>query len=387
MSNNILHSCRDITVRGSCSPGFSAMLNAFVENFDSGDELGAGVCVYQDGDKIVELYGGYTDQTRTKQWMDDTLVVTYSASKAPLYVLALMLAHEGAIDFDAPIASYWPEFSANSKGNITLRHVLNHTAGLAAVEVPQDSAVDWSVMIAALQSAAPSSAAGKHPVYHSLTQGWLLAETFTRATGKSFVDLYVEKLQQPLSLDFHYGLNDSQISRCADYSYVPEPGYYYEKVREKGSIQAIALSPLGETMDLNSDSLRRAVIPAVNGHASAKALARLFAPLAGNGTFRKKRYFHKDVIDAMTKLQWEGEEDMVGNFHFRMGMGFLLNGPPVVDLGPNETSFGALGSGGILCFADRKARLSYGYVCSSGFSGLGTGPRNKMIIDALYDCL
>ncbi len=263
MLNELLQQHDDVLISGMLAPGFEAMLATFIDNFAHEREVGAGLCVYKDGQKVVELFGGYRDSRRTRAWHADTLVVTFSASKAPLYVLAILLAEEGLIEFDAPIMSYWPEFSSNGKHAITLRHILCHTAGLAAVAVPKGAATDWATMISALEAATPRTLPGERPTYHSLTQGWLLAQTFARASGKSFPELFVEKLQKPLSLDFHYGLSDAQIARCADYSFVPEPGYYYDRMSDERSIQAIALTPLGDNLDLNTERMRKSIIPAV----------------------------------------------------------------------------------------------------------------------------
>jgi len=203
----------------------------------------------------------------------------------------------------------------------------------------------------------------------------------------SFSRLFERWLKTPWSLDFHYGLSDEQCTRVADYHLSPEPGAYYEKLNVPGSIQAIALSPLGATMDLNAPAVRRCVIPAVNGHASADALARLFAPLANGGRLDGTQCFDPQTLWQMVHEEWHSAEEMVVNMVFRMGLGFLLNDPPVIDFGPEQSAFGAVGSGGITGFADPVQGISYGYTCNVGYSGSGTGPRNRHLTQALYTCL
>lgn len=387
MSDDVLHRCAAVTVRGYLSPNLSPLLDAFVENFREHGELGCTVCVYHRGVKVAELWGGYRDLAKQIPWTRDTLIVTYSAAKAPLYVLTLLLADRGALDVNACVADYWPEFAQQGKSRITLRQVLNHTAGLAAVPVPEGSATNYEFMVQALASAKPAHEPGIKPVYHSLTQGWLLSEVLSRTAGMPFTSLFEQYLQIPWSLDFHYDLSDEQSTRVADYHLDPEPGAYYEKLNEPGSIQAIALSPLGAVIDLNAPALRRCVIPAVNGHASANALARLFAPLANGGRLGDKQQFNPETLLQMVQEEWHSAEEMVVNMVFRMGLGFLLNDPPVIDFGPERSAFGALGSGGITGFADPVQGVSYGYTCNMGYSGSGTGPRNRRLTAALYACL
>jgi CubicO group peptidase (beta-lactamase class C family) len=190
-----------------------------------------------------------------------------------------------------------------------------------------------------------------------------------------------------LDVDFQFGLDDAAIARCADYLFRPPPDSYYLRPPEPGSVATLALQPLGEERDFNSERMRRAVLPAVNGHTNGRSLARLFAPLALGGTWNGVTLADQALIERFRSLQWEGDADL-GYVHFRMGLGLLLGDPGRdTDFGPNPRAFGCPGTGGILGMADPEARLSYGYSPNNGSPAKGLGPRNRRLITALYRCL
>src|SRR5215471_16126317 len=102
-------------IHGVCAGRFGALRAALARNLDSGDELGASIVVDIDGDVVVDMWGGFCDQDRTVPWAEDTITNVWSTTKTVTSLAALMLAGRGALDVDAPVARYWPEFSANGK--------------------------------------------------------------------------------------------------------------------------------------------------------------------------------------------------------------------------------------------------------------------------------
>src|SRR5690349_9556749 len=128
-------------VQGSVSPGFEAVREAFIENFTQRGELGAACCIYQHGEKVVDLWGGLHDRSSGALWLADTMAPVHSTTKG-FAAMVMALAHSrGLLDYDERIARYWPEFAQNGKANITVRQLLAHQAGLFAFDEPVDREV------------------------------------------------------------------------------------------------------------------------------------------------------------------------------------------------------------------------------------------------------
>jgi CubicO group peptidase (beta-lactamase class C family) len=144
-------------IQGTCAPGFEAVRDVFVENFESGAELGASVCFVRDGETVVDLWGGYVDTACTREWQPDTLVNVYSTTKGMAAICAHICVERGLLDIDAPVAKYWPEFAAKGKERIPVRWLLSHQAGLAAPRrrISVEELFAWHPFVAALAEQEP----------------------------------------------------------------------------------------------------------------------------------------------------------------------------------------------------------------------------------------
>ena len=192
-------------IGGDCDAAFHRVRRAFDENFASRDEIGAGICVVVGGRPVADLWGGFTDGSRSKSWQRDTLVNVYSVGKGVTSLLALRLVQDGRLELDAKIAERWPEFAAEGKGETTLRMLLSHQAGLPAVRevLPEGAWADWSRMTSALAAQAPFWAPGTAHGYHTNTFGFLVGELVCRATGVGGCD--------PVRSDITKRLNTSDV--------------------------------------------------------------------------------------------------------------------------------------------------------------------------------
>ena len=155
-----------------CDERFGAVRQALAESLDQ-DDVGASAAVYLDGEPVVDIWGGYADADRTVPWQSDTITNVFSTTKTMVALCALILADRGDLDFDAPVARYWPEFGAAGKGGVLVRHVLAHTAGLADFDGPLSAGdlYDWGAVTARLAAQAPRWEPGTLAGYHSLTRG------------------------------------------------------------------------------------------------------------------------------------------------------------------------------------------------------------------------
>src|SRR5579862_3777932 len=161
-----------VPIAGSCDPRFAPVREAFAGNFDLHGEIGAAVTVFVGGRKVADLWGGWADRARTRPWAEDTLVNFFSIGKAITAACVLRVVQRGLLDFDSPVARWWPEFGAAGKGEITLRQLMSHQAGLPAIGLPllpAGSALDWDLMVGRLAAQAPWWTPGDGHGYHTNT--------------------------------------------------------------------------------------------------------------------------------------------------------------------------------------------------------------------------
>ena len=187
-------------IAGHCDPAFARVREVFEKSFTIG-EAGAGVAVTIDGEKVVDLWGGWAGADRTRPWVQDTIVNTFSTTKGMTATCAHMLVDRGLLDLDEPVATYWPEFAQAGKEKIPVRQLLTHQAGLAAVkpDLPRELRLDWEATTAALAAQAPAWEPGTKNAYHSVTFGYLVGEVVRRIDGRSLGTFFREEIAEPLA--------------------------------------------------------------------------------------------------------------------------------------------------------------------------------------------
>lgn len=371
--------------RGTCSPAFAAVQEAFSENFARGEELGASCCVMIDGQIVVDLWGGVTDRSSRAEWQRDTLVNVMSVAKGVAALVIHMLADRGALDLDAPVARYWPEFGQAGKATILVRHVLDHRTGLEVLTEPlwPGAVYDWNAIVEAIERQAPLHPPGTFPAYHTVTMSFLIGELVRRVTGKSYGRVLRELITGPLNLDFHVGLSRPHLDRCA--RFIKWSGYNEPTEGGDGPsdllVRAWAQFDPERDDDYNSEQFRTAEIPGVNGHGNARAMATLYGEIAREGG----RLISNATLSRACEMQWSAIEPVLGH-NYRMALGFTLNSPDAY-MGPNLHAFGHVGAGGSTGFCDPDARLGFSYCMNLMRANRDNGPRARRLITALYQCL
>ena len=136
-------------VHGTCEPRFEPVRATLADQIDTGADLGASVAVFLHGEPVVDIWGGWADAEKTRPWERDTITNVWSTTKTMTFLVALMLHDRKELDFHAPVATYWPEFAANGKERIEVRHVMGHTAGLSGWEEPlaAEDLANWELCI------------------------------------------------------------------------------------------------------------------------------------------------------------------------------------------------------------------------------------------------
>lgn len=382
-------------LHGNCDPRFARVREVFAESFEHRLALGAAVAVTVDGRSVVDLWGGVANGDRTRPWEADTLVNVFSTTKGVTAIVAHRLVDEGLLDLDAPVARYWPEFAQADKGRIPVRALLDHRAGLPAVRapLPNDALYDWGAMTSALAAEQPWWEPETRHGYHAVTYGWLVGEVIRRASGRTVGRYFREELARPLGLDAHIGLAPEHDARCAELRSGPRPEgpgptLFDRIMSDPTSMTARAFAnPLSMLMpgSFASRRWRAAELPAVNGHATARAIARLYGALASGGTLDGVRVLSPESIARASTERSHGV-DAVLDVPTRFGLGFMLSQPALADasFGPNPRAFGHPGAGGSVGFADPDARVGFAFTMNRMGASILLDPRASALIDAVY---
>ncbi len=377
-----------VEIFGTCAPRFAAVRDAFAANFAAGREVGASFAATLAGESVVDLWAGHADAARTRPWQRDTIVNVFSTTKAITALCAHILIDRGQLDVDAPVARYWPEFAAHGKAAITPRHLLSHTAGLAAVRtpLPREAFFDWPLMTAALAAETPWWEPGSANGYHALTYGYLVGELVRRIDGRTIGAFLRDEVATPLHADFHIGLPASEDARVAEM--IP-PTAAEAATAPKPPPESLTAAVMGNPPMrpevANLPAWRRAEIPAANGHGNARSVARIMAALACGGSVDGVRLLSRATVERAIEEQIY-LPDLVLGFPIRWGLGFMLNSP-TLPVSPNPHTFGHGGWGGSLGFADLDAGASWAYVMNKMTPGTAGDNRAFPIIQAFYAAL
>lgn len=395
-----------IEVKGEVKSGFESVRETYASLWDD-VEVGSSLCVFHQGEKVVDLWGGYTDREMTRQWQADTLVNVYSTTKGPAALAIAILKDEGKIDYDEKVITYWPEFGAEGKQAVTVAQLLSHQAGLCGVDTRLSikDLYDWHKMVNLLAAQKPLWPLGSGAGYHAVTWGYFPGELVRRITGKTLGQYFSEKVALPLAADFYIGLPESEFSRCATLigpNYARPSNARSSNAETKGAqetpaqskmarFHAIALRnpTISPYRDACSRQWRLAEIAASNGHASARGIASIYGTLAMAGmpvatSLESARMIRREALSEAIKTEVDGPEDLVLGGKLRRARGFMLNSGGAY--GPNPGAFGHAGTGGSLGFADIEAGIGFGYAMNQLLSG-SPRPRSKILLNAVYQCL
>lgn len=348
-------------IEGTCTEQFAVVRDTFEANFTNGLEVGASVAVAIEGELVVDLWGGVADEATGRPWAQDTIVNVFSSTKPMIGLVTLMLADRGDLDLHAPVATYWPEFAANGKEGIEIRHLLGHTAGLSGWDLPMtlDDVCDVRPASERLAAQAPWWEPGSASGYHAITLGHLMGEVVQRATGTSLGTILRTELAEPLGADFHIGTGPEHDHRIAPVvsSGIPLSG---PDPLDPASITArTTTNPSIEQSVANLEAFRRAELPACNGHGNARSIVQLQSVISNGGSLGGRRFISPEGVEALFEVQAAGV-DLVTAVPVRHGIGFGLNGPELT-VSPNPRACYWGGWGGSIVINDLDAKLSFAY--------------------------
>ncbi|MFD3563201.1 serine hydrolase domain-containing protein [Streptomyces sp. NPDC058686] len=381
-------------IQGHCDARFDAVRAVFEENFEERGELGAAVTVLIDGAPVVDLWGGWADAARTRAWVRDTVVNVWSTTKGPTALCAHILVDRGLLDLDAPVASYWPEFAAAGKEGVLVRHLLSHRAGLAGLREPHslEQLFDWELTTSRLAAQEPWWEPGSVSGYHALTYGFLVGEVVRRVSGLLPGAFLEREVTGPLGIDFTIGLPEKEAGRAAELVH-PRAQATSEQAAIFAQLAPAALAaltnPIAGAAEANTAAWRAAEIPAANGHGTARAVAALYAIVAGRGRSGDQRILSPEGAERIREGQGSCRDLVLGagfTHETELGLGLWLSGPNG-SYGPNPRAVGHDGFGGSFGSSDPESGVSMGYVMNRMGPHIADDPRKMALMRALYDAL
>ena len=371
-------------IHGTCKPGFEAVRDAFEANFAEGLEIGAAAAVTVDGEFVVDIWAGDADTGGTP-WQRDTIVNVYSTTKTMAAVCMLMLADRGELDFDAPVARYWPEFAQNGKDSVLVRYVMAHTAGVPGFDPPItiEQLYDLDAVAANLAAQAPWWEPGTASGYHAITQGNLEGEILYRITGRRMADWFRTEVAEPLDADFWMSLPATEDYRVAEL----QPPVFGDKLTVNGvevaadsiAVRALLSAPMTATEPATRE-WRAAEIPAAGGFGNARSITGIHAALACGGAFDGIRLMSEAGVRRALEEQTDSV-DHVLMVRLRHGLGFGLQLGESFTTEPGQLFWG--GWGGSLAAVDLNARVSIAYVMNRMDADLMGDIRARNIVEAV----
>ncbi|MWV26474.1 serine hydrolase domain-containing protein [Aurantiacibacter rhizosphaerae] len=399
---------QDVTARGATFPlhghvaaGFEGVAEAFATNFREEEELGAACSVVIDGQTVVDLWGGYARADHSAHWDKHSTVCMMSVAKGVTGIAFNMLADRGLVDFDEPVATYWPEFAAAGKEAITVRMILDHTAAIPVLTndvMYPGGLLDYDNYIRALEVQEPLWQPGTVAAYHVHNQGFLLGEIMRRVTGMTVGPFLRQNVTGPLGAEYYIGGMDAEeqshvaevlpntkarLFAAKDQAMPDKPttpeGWQDGAVLRSFAFLQNAKEPWYDTM--NSARWREVEIASGSGHGNARGVARIYGAATGE----------VDGVDLLSDAQLEAmieeqhnQVELLQDRPYHQANSVLLNSPVAVYMGPNMRSFGHHGLGGSIGFGDPDAKLGFSYCCNQMHAVGDNGPRARRLIDAVY---
>ena len=384
------------SIEGRVAPGWEPVQDAFQRNFESANELGAAVAVYQGAECVVDLWGGTADGRTDAAWKRDTVVPVFSTTKGAAAVCAHMLVERGQLDLDAPVADYWSEFAAAGKANVPVRWLLTHQVGLPYTDkdLTFDDLRDVEPVIRALEEQAPIWEPGSQVAYHAVTYGHLVGELVRRITGKTLGTFFADEVVQPLGLQAWIGLGEDEELSLAHVERVrfevPEQlaalmGGNSSFARSITLGQALPFELItGEPGDFNDRRLLAVELGGSSMVCDARSIARLYAAtiaeVDGLRLLSEQAVRRASVVQTR-EVPYFGLPEALGQFHLMdFGLGFMP--APVPGAG---TTFGHGGAGGSLGFGALELGLGFGYVMNR-MDAVAPDTRATSLVEAVLAC-
>lgn len=391
----------DVKVEGFCKPDYQSIKDVFVDNFVNKGEVGASLAISIAGETVVDLWGGYCDESRQTPWSENTISIIFSCTKAATALAAHLLIDRGELELDAPVSKYWPDFAQNGKQDTTVRMMLNHGSAVPAFRetLKPGAYYDWDYMIERLEQEAPFWEPGTRNGYHMVSFGWTVGELVKRISGQSLSDFFKQEIAEPLGMDYWISLPESEAGRVAPIiQFLPGPDtpptdFIEALMGDPKSISHLSFFNSGG-WDVNSTETMTAEIGGAGGLSNARGMVKMYVPLANDGAANGKQLLSMSTIQRMSEVSMASAKDATLLMPTRFGLGFMKtmdnrHRPQghMESVIMGRGAFGHVGAGGSLGFADPECHLAFAYTMNKMGGGLMLNERGQSLVDAIYQAL
>ncbi|OBI84305.1 serine hydrolase domain-containing protein [Mycobacterium sp. E740] len=355
-------------IQGAADSNFACTLRGFSRLFPGRRYGGGALSVYLHGEPVIDVWTGYSDRRGTQHWSADTGAMVFSVTKGMASTVIHRLADRGLIDYDTPVAEYWPEFGANGKARITVRDMMQHRAGLSHLNgCTKAELLDHQAMEQRVAAAPCNKLLFGHQAYHALTYGWLMSGLGRAVTGKGMRDLIREELAEPLNTDgLHLGRPPAGAPTRAAQILAPQ-GTLANPVFNFVAPRVAALGVSGMFGSMYFPGMKAVVqgdtpfldaeIPAANGVATARSLAKMYGAIANGGRIDGKQFLSEERVAGLTgKPSYWPDRNIFVPLSFNLGYHSLPVPPGFMP------GFGHAGLAGSVGWADPASGLSFGFV-------------------------
>jgi CubicO group peptidase (beta-lactamase class C family) len=392
-------------IYGFVQPGFERVRDTFIENFRKRSEVGASFAVVIDNKPVVSLWGGYTNETKTTRWEEDTLCILFSTTKGISSIAFLLLINKGLIKLDAKISEYWPEFAQNGKENITIRQLLSHQAGLCATDdfLTKSILNDEQKLSKILARQKPLWTPGDYQGYHAWTIALYQNEILKRVDPKSrsLQQFFQEEVAQPLGLNIHIGLpknyNKTKVADLIAFNTYDLlngtihflPLLPFQDMAKHGMLFTKSLINLPFAINLksfNNPDFRTYPLGSGNGYSSALDLAKLYNILANGGNKLNLKKSTLQSLEGMPTPPKISDKDIAIHVDVPFHMGFAKS-CKYRKFGNSNRGVCSFGAGGSAVYADPDYKMSMAYVMNKMTAYVARDPRDEALKNSVYSCL
>ncbi|MFD6274327.1 serine hydrolase domain-containing protein [Streptomyces sp. NPDC060209] len=377
-----------ITVHGTVAAGFEGVREEFAAVLAADHtEPGGQLAVYHHGRLVVDLWAG-------EGIAGDSLPAVYSSTKGAAHLVVALLVQDGVIDPDRTVASYWPEFAAEGKGELTVRELISHRAGLIWADggFTVEELADDRILAGRLAGQRPYWTPGTEYGYHALVIGALTGEVVRRVTGRSVQELFEERVRAPYGLDFHLGLPEELEPRYVSI----RPGVATPEQAAESAANPIDLDglmgiafgfaadpPLDLVALANTRAVRALGPASVGGVGSARGLAGMYAAAISEVDGRAP-LLKPETLAEVGRVRWTGTDVVTAEVD-AFAFGFEASRAHYPALG--EGAFGHSGAAGSQAYADPANGVAYGYTRRRFALPGGAAPENERLSAAVSEAV